>query len=550
MDEQQFDKRMALLKKSYDRLEPQLDPVDVFAQIEAEKAPPPQHIVSSSQKHSKKWQKPAVLIASIASVLLVGVLATPYVIKQPENVQSEVSQKPAPKKVGNEDWVENITKKYNSKKEQIRRELKVSLDELTAFDFIKNADSTLDFYTKSNMHLLSSDVEYLKSTEEVIFNELVTPKRALERIKKYNKLTFDESYEVYSLYVKSVAELEIFYSKLLEPYAHVLMKTKDRDQLPSDLRAIIEAANKQFMELQIDEEGGFYFKANPIDGEFAPNYINQLHPDIFGFFEYLQKGDLLLADDLRYTREETVKSLKIMERSLLANVNAGSPNYKLIRKNFESTWLALLKGTDNYPAMTKKGKINEQYIEFLQKVADGSYGEVMRVCAEKILKELQRDGYSETLAQLSSFEIWKTLLQRREETIGYLNDSDFSIVDMDRLQKEQIKAIYEQYTKNDDEAIINQLRPINIVALYLYASIVGNDSVQRSLLMQDAKIGASTLQEIKSLDVFSELGEYDGIQPIVAVRVTKGYQERYGRQFIIKVTYNKDGHYRITEIMD
>ncbi|MGN4127079.1 hypothetical protein ACMGD3_19025 [Lysinibacillus sphaericus] len=550
MDERQFDKRMALLKKSYDRLEPQLDPVDVFAQIEEEEAAPPQHIVSSPQKHPKKWQRPAVWAVSIASVLLVGVLATSYVIKQPENVQSEVSQESAPKKVGNEEWVENITKKYNSKKDQIRRELKVSIDELTAFEFIKNADSTLDFYTKSNMHLLSSDVEYLKSTEEVIFNDLMTPKRALERIKKYNKLTFDESYEVYSLYVKSVEELEIFYSKLLEPYAHILMKTKDRNQLPSDLRAIIEAANNQFMELQIDEEGVFYFKANPIDGEFAPNYINQLHPDIFGFFEYLQKGDLLLADDLRYTREETVKSLKIMERSLLANVNAGSTNYKLIRKNFENTWLALLKGTDNYPVMTKTGKINEQYIEFLQKVADGSYGEVMRVYSGKILKELQQDGYSETLAQLSTFEIWKILLQRREETIGYLNDSDFSIVDMDRLQKEQIKAIYEQYTKNDDEAIINQLRPINIVALYLYASIVGDDSVKRSLLMQDAQIGASSLQEIKSLDVFSELGEYDGIQPIVAVRVTEGYQERYGRQFIIKVTYNKDGHYRITEIMD
>ncbi|MGE7094060.1 hypothetical protein ACQKII_22015 [Lysinibacillus sp. NPDC048646] len=550
MDEQQFDKRMALLKKSYDRMEPQLDPVDVFAQIKTEEVAPSKQIVSSPQKHPAKWQKPAVWAVSIASVLLVGVLVMPYFIKQPENLQSEEPQELAPTKVENDEWIENITKKYQSKKEQIRKELKVSADELAAFEFIKTADSTLNYYIKSNLHLLSSDVEYLKSTEEVIFNDLMTPRRALESVKNYNSLTFDESYEVYRIYVKSVEELERFYSKLLEPYAHVLMKTKDKEQLPSDVKVIIEAANNQFMELHMDEVGVFYFKANPIDGEFAPNYINQLHPDIFGFFEYLQKGDLLLADDLRYTREETLKSLKIMERSLLVNLNAGSPNYKLIRKNFENTWLALLKGTENYPATTKTGEMNEQYIDFLQKVSDGTYGEIMRVFAEKILKEIQQDRYSETLVQLSTFEIWKILLQRREETIGYINDSDFNIVGMNESIKEQIKAIYEQYTMNGDEAIINQLRPINLVALYLYASINGNESVKQSLLMQDARINANTLQQIKSLDVFSELGEYDGIQPIVAVRVTEGYQDKYGRQFIIKVSYNKEGHYRIIEISD
>ena len=40
MDDKQFDKRMELLKKSYDRINPQLDPEDVFTQIEAEETLP------------------------------------------------------------------------------------------------------------------------------------------------------------------------------------------------------------------------------------------------------------------------------------------------------------------------------------------------------------------------------------------------------------------------------------------------------------------------------------------------------------------------------
>lgn len=78
MDDKQFDKRLELLKKSYDRLESQLNTEDVFSQIEAEeKKNTPQPI--PSPKQPSKWQKPAVWAASVASVLLVGMLVAPYV---------------------------------------------------------------------------------------------------------------------------------------------------------------------------------------------------------------------------------------------------------------------------------------------------------------------------------------------------------------------------------------------------------------------------------------------------------------------------------------
>ncbi|MFJ7664309.1 hypothetical protein ACIQXW_18285 [Lysinibacillus sp. NPDC097162] len=551
MDDKQFDKRMALLKKSYDRMEQKLNPADVLKQIEEEeKEALAKQTIATQKKPFPKWQKPAVWLASIASVLLVGFLVTLYTMKQQENNQTEVPQNIPVKEAEEKDAVDYITKKYNSRKEDIRRELKVSKDELQAFEFIQTADTMLDFYIANNLHSSSIESDSAQNVEEYVLYYLMTPKRAIETIKTYNNLTFDESYEVYNQYVIAVEELENFYSKLLEPF-EPLLKNADKKQYPSDLKAIIEAANNQYMELKKDENGSFYFKANPVEGEFAPAYINQLHPDVFGYFEYLKTGYLLLVDDLRYSREETANSLKIMERSLLADINAGSPNYKLLLETFKNTWVALLLGTKKYPVLAEDGQPDKEYITFLQEVAKGKYGEVMKKKAANIFKELQQNNHSETLAQLTAYDIWTILLQTREETAGYINDSDFNIVDMNDSRIEQIKGIYEQYKKHNDIAILNQLRPINIAALYLYAISIGDESLQKTLLMPDSELDISLmLQTMKDIEIFSQLGEYDGIYPIVAARVAISEQDKYGRQFLIKFSKQEEGYYRITEIID
>jgi len=549
MDDKQFDRRMALLKKSYDRMEQQLDPADVFKQIAEEEETLAIQTLDTQHKPSVKWQKRIVWLASVASVLLVGLLASLYTMKQQTSPPSEIMQDVPDKKADEEEIADYLTKKFNSKKEDIRKELKVSKDELEAFDFIKNANSTLDFYLTTNLQLRLTDKNYTKVMEKDILNNLMTPKRALEKIKTFRNLTFEHSYAVYSNYSMSVNELESFYSKLLEPYEQLLLKPGDVEY-PADLEAIIEAANNQFMELKKDDDGTFYFKANPIDGEFAPAYMNELHPDILGYFEYLQTGYLLEVDDLRYTREETATSLKIMERTLLADVNANTSDYKLLQETFKNTWVALLLGTKQYPAIADDGQPNSDYLKFLQDIAAGQYGEVMKQTAATILAEFQQSNSSATLSQLAPYDIWTILLQTREETAGYINDSDFTVVDLDTSSIEQIKGIYEQYKKNDDEAVLNQLHPLNIALLYLYAVSIGDESVQNALLAPDAEVDESKLQTIESLDVFSQLGEYDGVNRMVAARVAASEQHKYGRQFLIKFSQQEGGYYRITGIID
>ena len=201
--------------------------------------------------------------------------------------------------------------------------------------------------------------------------------------------------------------------------------------------------------------------------------------------------------------------------------------------------------------MADDGQPNSDYLTFLQDIAAGQYGEVMKQTAATILAEFQQSNRSATLSQLAPYDIWTILLQTRQETAGdIINDNDFTVVDLDASSKEQIKGIYEQYKKNDDEAVLNQLHPLNITLLYLYAVSIGDESVQNALLAPDAEVDESKLQTIESLDVFSQLGEYDGVNRMVAARVAASEQHKYGRQFLIKFSQQEGGYYRITGIID
>ena len=228
MDDKQFDQRMALLKKSYERMEAKLDPDTVFKQIEEEDISKELsfEIINKGHQRPSRWQKSVVWFVSIASMLLVGLLGTSYMIRQPEtynNSDKQISQENDDKTIGTyEKWVERITKKYKRVKEDISRELKVSVEELNTFSYIQNADSMLAFYT-SYERPIEEDWE-LQIMEKEILDGLMTPRRALETIKGYGPLSFNESYGIFSLYKQSLNDIEMYFNSLLEPYEQFFKK--------------------------------------------------------------------------------------------------------------------------------------------------------------------------------------------------------------------------------------------------------------------------------------------------------------------------------------
>ena len=107
-------------------MEPKLDPDTVFKQIEEEDTSKGLvEIINKVHQRPSRWQKSVVWFVSIASVLLVGLLGTSYMVRQSETYNSNdehISQENDDNKIGTyEKWVERMTKKYKRVKEDISR---------------------------------------------------------------------------------------------------------------------------------------------------------------------------------------------------------------------------------------------------------------------------------------------------------------------------------------------------------------------------------------------------------------------------------------------
>ena len=74
MDDKQFDQRMALLKKSYERMEAKLDPDTVFKQIEEEDISKELsfEIINKGHQRPSRWQKSVVWFCKYCEHVISG----------------------------------------------------------------------------------------------------------------------------------------------------------------------------------------------------------------------------------------------------------------------------------------------------------------------------------------------------------------------------------------------------------------------------------------------------------------------------------------------
>lgn len=546
MDDKQFEKRMELLKKSYDRMESQLDPEAVFAQIEAENATQQAQETITTQKPPSRWQKPAVWIVSIASVLLLSVLVSSYIINPSTFVQTAEQEQ----EKEYDEWLSNFTKKYQEKREQMRKELDIPEKEFSEISKVQIADN--EAYSLPKRKELFQDIQntnndVLKSLEKNALDNLQTPRERIQSIETYeNPMSFEESYSFYSIYSNSVEDIAGYYSNKLAPYEKVLLQKPK--SLPADLNKLITSAEKQYLELQYNGQS-FSFRPNPVFGNDAPEYIERLHPSVLGYFKYLATGSLLVGGDLLYSLEDSANILRLYEKTLIADKPSEYSDFDVLKGEFENTWLAIFKGTDSNPIRTKTGQFKPEYMDLLTIIANGEYGEAMRKTAQLILDEIKLSGQSKTLEQLTPYDIWMGILYAREDTYMQTEDGRTSIaINSDWI--EQTKTLYTSYVETRDETIIDTLNPINIVSLFLYAHGVGDREVAQRLLTDDLDI--DKVVQFDGMENFKSLHEIEGYSLHIGATVKSAAHGVIGQQLSFEltsvVTKNGEQHYLISAI--
>ncbi|HEX5564538.1 MAG TPA: hypothetical protein VFX34_06235, partial [Sporosarcina sp.] len=179
-----FEKRMEFLKKSYERVPASFDPDEVFRKIDQEEVPQPE-----KQKPSKGGIKQTFTIwaMGIASLFILGLIGTGYVFEQKQNVKEDTVDS-----AELDAYIEDLKAKYEVEKEKRREMLKLDKEHFELY-----AGS-------SSISLLSMD-SFIKTAKqngnakEIVLNQynravdqLKLPSEMIQELKR-SPLTDDEA---------------------------------------------------------------------------------------------------------------------------------------------------------------------------------------------------------------------------------------------------------------------------------------------------------------------------------------------------------------------
>lgn len=544
MDDKQFDQRMALLKKSYERMEPRLDPQRVLQQIEAEdNVRESLESMNTVRKSSARWQKSAVWIASIASVFLVGILISSYMFHPSALVHSDEEKIES----NYEDWFSRFQKKYLEKREKTRLELNIPEGNFKKLTFVVSADNIYNDKAKNKkivLNRMADDPKYLTQLEQEILDCLQTPRELIEQIETYEKpMSFIESRYFFSKYYYATKDVLEYYTKELSQYNKVLSQKKK--DYPKELNQLIATAKKQYFELSYDGQN-YSFRTNPIFMKDAPVSIDRLHPDILGYFKYLATGSLFNGEDLRFSAEESARILKLYERTLVNDLSNSYLDFQLrnLNKEFENTWLVLLKGDH-------KTRYSPEHIELLNDTANGKYGESMRLTAQFILEEFKREGTSKTIDKLTRQDIRMELSYLSNEVYIEIYDGSTGL-QIDNRWIIQTEGLYNAYVSSKDDTILDSLNPMNVVSLFLYAQGKGDQETVKQLVSQ--AVDVDKLVQFDGMQHFTVLYATDTSQTTIKVGVKPESIQMIGQRLTFQlgtVTTGKgEKRYIITAIAE
>ncbi|NOG30462.1 hypothetical protein [Lysinibacillus fusiformis] len=510
MDDKQFNQRMALLKKSYERMESKLEPQHVLQQIEVEdETRESLESINMVRNPSAKWKKSALWITSIASVLLVGILISSYMLPPSAFVQSDEEKIESTY----EDWLSSLQKKYQEKREKTRIELNIPEEYFKKLSFVESAEYKYNDKAKNKkivLNKLAYDPKYLTQLEQEILDSLHTPRELIERIETYeNPMSFGQSRYFFSIYYHPMKEVLQYYTNELSQYNEVLSQKKK--DYPKELNQLIATAKKQYFELSYDGQD-YSFRPNPIFMKDAPVSIDRLHPDVLGYFKYLATGSLFNGENLRFSAEESARILKLYERTLVNDLSNSYLDLQLrnLKKEFENGWLVLLKGIDD------KIRYSPEHIKLLNDTANGKYGESMRLTAQFILEEFKREGTSKTIDKLTRQDIGIELSYLSNEVYIEIYDGSTGF-QIDTRWIIQTEGLYNAYTSSKDDTILDSLNPMNVVSLFLYAHGKGDQETAKRLLSQEVDL--SKMVQFEGMEHFTILYATDDSQTTIKAGV-------------------------------
>lgn len=431
MDNDQFEKRMELLKKAYDRVPSSFHPDEVFKKIDETK--PPERLSIPSKKKRGIRQHVTAWAVGISCIFLIGLIGTGVVVDQNRNANEQIDHS-VPKK----EYIEELKKKFEVEKEKRQKEL--ALDDHYFDQYVQgNSISILnhDDYVKSvSQNANANDrfyEDYLRAVEQ-----LKTPAEMIDDL-LLNPLSEDEEKSIEFLihYRKKLERLSMIYNAILTDHkqaidSYEMDPTVDkaliimdrRNQYPDSLQSILSTMSKQSFQLRTSKRSG-EIKAHYYNTIHHDRLYDLLHHSVYGYIQMLVEEPYTYGGYLEYPLEETPSILSMMEGTLMT-VEEDSTLYPIMKAQFTTLFNVVLKGDNKNVVFDENGVLLSEYQEVWRKLADSEKATPLTYVMKPIVEEMEASNWrsSKTWDRTSYYAVEEALVLYKEGQLERFMNED------------------------------------------------------------------------------------------------------------------------------
>ncbi len=377
MKDDQFEKRMNLLKDSFERVPSSFDPEEVIQKIK--ETPQKAHLeIPKAQKSHKFLRNMLVLGAAAASLFLIIILSTAYFATEQDERAADQHGKL------NEAALLAFENEYEEAREKKRHALELTEEQFSTIQFVERTDKNVRHLLKTGMLTTGNQQELLKDR----LDELALPSELAEDLRDNQRQEDQEaSLAFVAHYRNQVNDLLDFY--------HMLFTSEDNMKEP-----ILSAMTKQHIQ---------YITTNPkmpnktIDLQLAESKEMKaaLHEDVQAYYDMLLREPYTVGASLIYSLEDTTEIVQDMEVALIATKEE-SHLYLVMRGYYVMLFNQLVIGTPEEPVFNEQGIVNERYQKVWTQLAHTKDNTPTSFIMRPIVEEMEASGWKKS-ASLDTF---------------------------------------------------------------------------------------------------------------------------------------------------
>ncbi|PUB15801.1 hypothetical protein [Paenisporosarcina sp. OV554] len=360
MDDKEFEQRMNLLKKSYNRVPSKFKADEVLSKIEDESQQQQYGTVDKSVNTSK-WQKNSVWAVSLASIFLIGILSASFMNDHDEEKNSTAAEY-------DQKEMEELKKDYQSEREKRQKMLGLTNEQFDHLGFVKFADS--EFARITHPDTIKKSTLPLKIAYGETIKYLLLPSEMVTSLKNNSPLNEEMSTGFVDELSSKMDDLKMVYDLVITKNKEILNTAKmngkldadylysRRKDLPEPVQLMISNASQEGIRIEVapnQKEFIADIEMNDmifgLDGKIAQSALNSLYIKQMAPFTY--------GGELVYDTQESAYILESIEYSLMS-VRQRGELYSVIKSYYEDLAYTLIFGSSN-TAVFSNGKIKEEY---------------------------------------------------------------------------------------------------------------------------------------------------------------------------------------------